>query len=80
MPLADTPVNVSLAELLDDVRPLVVEARRAGENPRYLLLSHAPYDAVAACKAPDRARGMPMVVLGMEIVRADDPHAPPRVF
>ena len=68
-----------LARLLDDVRPLIVEARAEGQRPRFLLLEGEAYDAVAACKHPDRERGMPMMVLGMEIVRADNPTTP-RVF
>ena len=70
----------SVAALLDEVRPLVVGARARGESPSYLMLPPAEYDAVAACRAPDRRLGMPMIVLGMEIVRADDPAARPRVF
>jgi hypothetical protein len=68
-----------LARLLDDVRPLIVEARYQGERPRFLLLDGADFDAVAACKATDKERGMPMMVLGMEIVRADH-STDPRVF
>jgi hypothetical protein len=69
-----------LARLLDDVRPLIVEARQQGEKPRFLLLDRAAYEAVEACKKPDRDRGMPLMVLGMEIVRADAPQQSPRVF
>lgn len=69
-----------LARLLDDVRPLIVDARQQGERPRFLLLDRESYDAVAACKRLDRERGMPMMVLGMEIVRADQPIPQPRVF
>ena len=69
-----------LARLLDDVRPLIVEARQQGEKPRFLLLDGDAYDAVAACKKPDRERGMPLMVLGMEIVKADAPSTSPRVF
>ena len=70
----------SLAALLDDVRPLIIAARRTGANPRYLVLSRPAYDAVAAVKGGDRVRGMPMIVLGLEIVLADDPVAAPQVF
>jgi hypothetical protein len=69
-----------LARLLDDVRPLIVDARQQGERPRFLLLDREAYDAVAACKRTDRERGMPMMVLGMEIVKADQPIPVPRVF
>jgi hypothetical protein len=68
-----------LARLLDDVRPLIVDARQQGERPRFLLLDREAYDAVAACKRTDRDRGMPMMVLGMEIVQADSPIPQPRV-
>ncbi|MFN2460919.1 MAG: hypothetical protein ABR591_09565 [Candidatus Velthaea sp.] len=70
----------SVAALLDDVRPLIVDARARGEAPRFLMLPHDAYDAVAACRIPDRERGLPMIVLGLEIVRAEDPSAQPRVF
>jgi hypothetical protein len=70
----------SLAALLDDVRPLVVAARERGDHPRYLMLEGASYDAVAQVKDGDRERGLPMIVLGLEIVRSDDPATRPRVF
>lgn len=70
----------SLATLLDEVRPLIVAARDRGEHPRYLLLDQPAFDAVAAVKDRDRERGMPMLVLGLEAVRADDPVAERRVF
>jgi len=70
----------SLATLLDDVRPLVVAARERGDHPCYLMLASASYDAVAQVKDGDRERGLPMIVLGLEIVRSDDPAARPRVF
>ena len=70
----------SIAALLDEVRPLVVDARARGETPSYVILPPAAYDAVATCRAPDRLIGLPAIVLGMEIVRSDDPSARPRVF
>lgn len=70
----------SVAALLDEVRSLVVAARDRGQSPSYLMLASAAYDAVAACRAPDRRIGAPMTVLGLEIVRSDDSAAPPRVF
>jgi hypothetical protein len=77
MPVDDHP---SLAALLDELRPLIVAARARGETPRYVVLGPAAYDAVEAVKAGDRRRGMPVIVLGLEIVRADEPGAAPRVF
>ena len=70
----------SLAVLLDDLRPLIAAARDAGKNPRHVLLSPAAYELVASVKGHDRERGMPVMVLGMEIVLADDPSQQPRVF
>jgi hypothetical protein len=70
----------SLAVLLDEVRPLITEAREAGEHPRYVVLSKEAYAAVTACKRLDRERGMPVMVLGMEAVLADAPIERPRVF
>jgi hypothetical protein len=70
----------SLAVLLDEVRPLIARAREQGERPRYVVVSKEAYDAVAAVKESDRERGMPLMVLGMEIVLADAPIERPKVF
>jgi hypothetical protein len=72
--------DTSLARLLDDVRPLIAGARERGEHPRFVMLSPGDFDAVAACKGSDRKRHMPMLILGMEIVRSDDRDQIPRVF
>ena len=71
---------VSIAALLDDIRPLIARARDHGEQPRYLLLAGDSFDAVRSVKAAEAARGMPLMVLGMEIVRGDDPATVPKVF
>ncbi len=73
-------VHVSLAKLLDELRPLIVVSRARGEHPRYIALGQSAYDAVEAVKGADRKRGMPMIVLGLEIVRAGEAGAAPRVF
>ncbi len=72
--------RVSIADLLDEVRILIGTARNAGENPRYLMLANDPFEAVRAVKARDEQRGIPVLVLGMEVVRSDDPAAAPKVF
>jgi hypothetical protein len=69
----------SLAGLLDDVRPLLAEARLTS-NPRYVLVPPDLFDVIAAYRKRDREIGMPPTLLGLEIVRADDPHAAPKVF
>lgn len=69
----------SIAHLLDSIRPLIAEAKESG-SPRYLLLPAAEYDEVERFRVRDRALGVPMMLLGLEIVRADDPAATPRVF
>jgi hypothetical protein len=71
---------VSIAALLDDVRPLITDARDNGEQPRFLLLAGDSFDAVRSVKASELARGVPLMVLGMEIVRGDDPATSPKVF
>jgi hypothetical protein len=71
---------VSIAALLDDVRPLIAHARNHGEHPRFLLLAGDSFDAVRTVKAAEAARGVPLMVLGMEIVRGDDPKTVPKVF
>lgn len=70
----------SLAVLLDEVRPLIAQAREQGEQPRFVVLSKDAYDAVVAAKGIDRERGMPLMVLGMEVVLADAPIERPKVF
>ena len=70
----------SLAVLLDEVRPLIAQAREAGGQPRYVVLAKDAYDAVVAAKEIDRERGMPLMVLGMEVVLADAPIERPQVF
>lgn len=77
MPVDD---HDSLATLLDELRPLIVAAHAQNKNPRYVLLGASAYDAVAAVKSGDLERGMPMIVLGLEIVRADESAAAPNVF
>jgi hypothetical protein len=72
--------TASVAALLDEVRPLIAQAREAGERPRYVVLSKEAYEAVALCKRIDLERGMPIMVLGMEAVLADAPIERPRVF
>jgi len=71
---------VSIAALLDDVRPLITDARDQGEQPRFLLLAGDSFDAVRSVKAAEAERGVPLMVLGMEIVRGDAPNLTPKVF
>jgi hypothetical protein len=76
--MADAPL--SLTALLDDLRPLIVAAHDRGERPRFIALPAEPYALVAACKAGDREKGMPMLVLGLEVVASPEPPGAPRVF
>ena len=69
----------SLADLLDEVRPLLAAARTSG-NPRYVLVPPTLFDLISGYRTRDREMGLPATVLGLEIVRADDPDAAPRVF
>ncbi len=69
----------SLAGLLDAIRPLIAEARQTGV-PRYVLLSPATFDLIAGYRSRDRSMGLPVTVLGLEAVRADEPDTAPRVF
>jgi hypothetical protein len=70
----------SLAALLDEVRPLLARARESADNPRYVLVAPSIFDVIAGYRRRDREMGMPATILGLEIVRADDPNAAPRVF
>ena len=72
--------QASLAVLLDEIRPLIAQARERGERPRFVVLSQEAYDAVVACKRIDRDRGMAIMVLGMEAVLADAPIERARIF
>ncbi len=74
-----TPNAPSLAALLDEVRPMLAEARETG-NPRYVLIPPSLFDIISGYRKRDREMGLPPTVLGLEIVKADDPHASPRVF
>jgi hypothetical protein len=76
---AEEQRHPSIAQLLDSVRPLIAEAKDAGA-PRYLLLPPAEYDEIERFRKRDRELGVPLMLLGLEIVRADDPTATPRVF
>ena len=69
----------SLADLLDTIRPLIAAARTDG-SPRFVLVPPALFDAIYALRTRDRELGLPATILGLEIVRADDPNAAPRVF
>jgi hypothetical protein len=69
----------SLADLLDDLRTLIAQARLSG-NPRYALVPPALFDVIAGYRARDREMGLAPTLLGLEIVRADDPNAAPNVF
>jgi hypothetical protein len=74
------PANpASIADVLDELRPLIVAAR-AGGNPRYALVPPGLFDAVSAYRSRDRALGLPVTLLGLELVRADEPAAALRVF
>ncbi len=73
-------MSVSIAALLDDVRPLITDAREQGGQPRFLLLAGDSFDAVRSVKAAELERGVPLMVLGMQIVRGDDPKTTPKVF
>ncbi len=70
----------SLAILLDDVRPLIDAARQRGADPRYVALGATDFQAINVSKQSDLERGMPLLLLGMEVVRADDPLSAPRVY
>ncbi len=70
----------SLAALLDDLRPLLARAREDAGNPRYVLVPPLIFDVIAGYRRRDREMGMPATILGLEIVRADDPLATLRIF
>jgi hypothetical protein len=71
----------SIATLFDEVRPLLAHAREVDDtNPRYVLVSPAVFDAITGYRKRDREMGLPVTIMGLEIVRADDPNASPKVF
>jgi hypothetical protein len=75
-----SPERVSIADLLDQIRILIGDARSAGNDPHYVMLATRAFEAVRAVKASEEKRGLPLLVLGMEVVRSDDPAAAPKVF
>lgn len=64
-------MDVSLAQLLDVARPLIMSSLQSGETPRFLAVHPALYDAVADCKKADVSRGQRLLVLGLELVPSD---------
>jgi hypothetical protein len=61
----------SVAEMLDDVRDLLVEAREAGERPTGLVLTPKLFRAVMTAKAREAERGNRIVLFGMELYAPD---------
>lgn len=63
----------SVARLLDETRELIVQAVDRGERPEYLLVHPALYEAVAGAKARELSFGRPLRLLGLLLVRSEDP-------
>jgi hypothetical protein len=59
--------EVSVAALLDDARPLIVQAQERG-SPRTLAVSPSVYEVIARMRSYETVRGNPLLVLGMELV------------
>lgn len=64
-------LDPSVAEMLDDVRDLLVEARDQGERPTGLVLTPKLFRAVMEAKARESARGNRIVLFGMELFAPD---------
>jgi hypothetical protein len=63
----------SVARLLDQTRELIVQAVDRGERPQYLVVQPSLYEAVARAKAREISFGRPLRVLGLLLVRSEDP-------
>jgi hypothetical protein len=59
-----------VAALLDEATTRIVELETRGYRPRSLAVSPAAYERIAGVHARDLERGIPLIVLGLPLVRA----------
>ncbi|WP_037069558.1 hypothetical protein [Pseudonocardia acaciae] len=60
--------EATTAQLLDDVRRLIVEARERGEDPGELVVDEATRRVLDLTKRREVQRGQPVLVLGLRVV------------
>jgi hypothetical protein len=63
--------DVSIAQMLDDACPQILDAWYRNERPHYLRVHRSLYEAVAEAKASEIKRGNPVLLLGLEIIPSD---------
>jgi hypothetical protein len=57
----------AIAELLDEVRTLIVDARERGVEPRELLVSGSVFKVLTAAKRRELERGATLHLLGLRV-------------
>jgi hypothetical protein len=60
-----------VGEMLDDLAESILALPDRGVALRWLRVNPHLYDVISAAKARELARGNPLLILGMEVVRAD---------
>ncbi|MGW5151497.1 hypothetical protein [Rhodococcus koreensis] len=60
-----------VGELLDDLAEKIVTSPDRGAGLRTLRVNPYLYDVVAQAKARELSRGLPLLLLGMELERAE---------
>jgi hypothetical protein len=59
-----------VAALLDEATARIIELETRGYHPRSLSVPPAAYERIAVVHARDVERGVPLIVLGLPLVRA----------
>jgi hypothetical protein len=59
-----------VAALLDEATTRIIELETRGYRPRRLSVPAAAYERIAVVHARDLERGVPLIVLGLPLVRA----------
>jgi len=65
-------VGSGVAALLDEATTRIVELEARGYRPRSLSVPPAAYERIADVHARDLERGVPLIVLGLPLERAEN--------
>lgn len=63
----------SVASLVDDARTRLEELELRGYRPTCFAVPRADYDRVVAIRADELRRGLPLLLLGLDVIPVDDP-------
>jgi hypothetical protein len=64
----------SLASLVDEARSRLEDLEVRGYRPTRFAVPRADYDSVVAVRAAELRRGIPLLLLGLDVVPVDDPY------